>query len=80
MGNNNKNMQIKIKKLNSDAITPSYAHKTDAGMDLFAIKETVIPANSTGRVETGIADRATNGLCGVNKIKVRTVFKKVYMF
>ena len=30
-------MDIKIKKLHEDAVIPSYAHDTDAGMDLTAI-------------------------------------------
>lgn len=30
-------MEVKIKKLNADAVIPQYAHDTDAGMDLTAI-------------------------------------------
>ena len=29
-------MEVKIKKLNKDAVIPSYAHDTDAGLDLVA--------------------------------------------
>lgn len=29
-------LKIEIKKLNKDVIMPSYAHKTDAGMDIYA--------------------------------------------
>ncbi len=31
-------MQIKIKKLNPDAIIPNYAHLGDAGLDLFSLE------------------------------------------
>ena len=32
-------IKLKIKKLNPDAILPSYAHKGDAGLDLFSLEE-----------------------------------------
>ncbi len=35
------NMQIKIKKLNPEAIIPKYAHTTDAGMDVYAVSKEV---------------------------------------
>jgi dUTP pyrophosphatase len=51
---------LKIKKLSPDAIIPTYAHKTDSGMDLYAIEEILIPGrNSDDKnwrlVSTGIA-------------------------
>ncbi|RRG92218.1 dUTP diphosphatase, partial [Clostridioides difficile] len=33
---------LKVKKLNDDAIIPNFAHKGDAGMDLYSIEEVVI--------------------------------------
>ena len=37
-------LKLKIKKLNQDAKLPSYAHKGDAGMDIFScIDETLLP-------------------------------------
>lgn len=39
MKNHSKNMKIKIKKLHPDAVIPKYAHKGDAGMDVYAISK-----------------------------------------
>ena len=33
---------IKFKKLHPDAIIPNYAHKGDAGLDLYSIKDEII--------------------------------------
>ena len=32
-------MEVKIKKLNENAVIPRYAHPTDAGLDLVAVDE-----------------------------------------
>ena len=32
-------MEVKIKKLNKNAVIPQYAHPTDAGLDLVAVDE-----------------------------------------
>jgi len=40
-----KNMKLKIKKLNQDAIIPNYAHTTDSGMDLYSIEDKIILPN-----------------------------------
>ena len=48
-------MQLKVKKLNSDAILPSYAREGDAGLDLFSAKRLVIEAGKSALVPTGIA-------------------------
>lgn len=46
---------VKFKKLNPDAKIPAYAHRTDAGADIFAVEETTIPPHQTVVVKTGIA-------------------------
>lgn len=46
---------LKVKKLNEDAIIPRFAHKGDAGMDLYAIEEVIIPKNETRLIKTGIS-------------------------
>lgn len=46
---------LKIKKLNEDAIIPNFAHKGDAGMDLYSIEEVVIPSTETRLIKTGIS-------------------------
>lgn len=46
---------LKIKKLNEEAIIPNFAHKGDAGMDLYSIEELVIPSTETRLIKTGIS-------------------------
>lgn len=47
-------MQLKIKKTHKDSIIPSYAHKGDAGLDLYSIEEKLIESGSTALIKTGI--------------------------
>lgn len=46
---------LKVKKLNEDAIIPNFAHKGDAGMDLYSIEQVIIPKNETRLIKTGIS-------------------------
>ncbi len=46
---------IHIRQLNSDAIMPAYAHDNDAGMDVYAAEEVIIPPGHTVAVPTGVA-------------------------
>lgn len=46
---------LKIKKLNSDAILPQYAHPGDAGMDLFSSQHVEIKPGDHILVKTGIS-------------------------
>ncbi|MGL5712617.1 MAG: dUTP diphosphatase [Paraclostridium sp.] len=46
---------LKIKKLNEEAIIPNFAHKGDAGMDLYSIEEVIIPKGETRLIKTGIS-------------------------
>lgn len=48
-------IDVKIVKLNPDAIIPQYAHPTDAGADVYAVEDTKIEAGETKIVKTGIA-------------------------
>ncbi|MDV9598828.1 hypothetical protein RHG04_19950 [Clostridioides difficile] len=48
-------INVKIKKLSQDTIMPSYAKEGDSGIDLYTLKDTVIPAKSAVAVSTGIA-------------------------
>ncbi|MGO1042172.1 dUTP diphosphatase [Clostridioides difficile] len=48
-------INVKIKKLNQDAIIPSYAKEGDSGIDLYTLKDTIIPAKSAVAISTGIA-------------------------
>ena len=54
-------LKLKIKKLNQDAKLPSYAHKGDAGMDIFScIDETLLP-NERKTISTGISIEIPEG-------------------
>jgi len=45
---------LKIRKISEDAVLPQYAHKGDAGMDLYSIEEKMINPGETVLVRTGI--------------------------
>lgn len=53
--NNEVPLVVKFKKLNKDAIIPTYAHPTDAGMDLYAIEDVDLLYQSPKIVKTGLA-------------------------
>jgi dUTP pyrophosphatase len=48
-------MKINIQLLNNKAKIPHYAHIGDAGADLFASEDFLLPSHSAGAVPTGIA-------------------------
>jgi len=52
---------IKIKKLNLEAIIPSYAHEGDAGMDIFSCEDVIIKPNERHLVSTGISIELPEG-------------------
>lgn len=49
------NLVVKIKKLNKEAIIPNYAHKGDAGMDLYSIDEYILNPGEAKLIKTGIS-------------------------
>jgi dUTP pyrophosphatase len=48
-------LSIKVKKLHPDAIVPSFAHRSDAGMDLFSTQKIILHPGERVQVPTGIA-------------------------
>lgn len=54
-------MKLKIKKLREDAILPSYAHKGDAGLDLFSCENCVLYPGEIKMVSAGIAIELPEG-------------------
>jgi dUTP pyrophosphatase len=58
-------MEVKVKKLDPEAKVPSYAHPGDAGMDLFALEDTMVSSGSIGRVRTGISMEIPMGFVGL---------------
>ncbi len=56
---------IRIKKLSGTAITPSYAHEHDAGMDFYADETVTILSGERHAVRTGIALAIPPGYAGL---------------
>ena len=48
-------MILKIKKLNENAILPSYAHPGDAGLDLYSVEEKILKKGERALIKTGIS-------------------------
>jgi len=48
-------VEIKVKKLNENAILPSKAHTTDSGWDLYSLETTTLAPNKVTVVKTGLA-------------------------
>jgi len=47
-------MKLKIKKISDIAIIPNYAHKGDAGLDLYSVQNIEIESGKTALIKTGI--------------------------
>lgn len=60
------NSKVKIKKLNANAIIPTYGTEYSAGADLYALpgEPTVIPAHKTVLIHTGLAMEIPEGYAG----------------
>ncbi len=46
--------KLKIQKIHNEAIIPSYAHKGDAGLDLYSVENITINPSETALIKTGI--------------------------
>jgi dUTP pyrophosphatase len=46
--------ELKVSKIDKEAVIPSYAHEDDAGMDLYSIEEMEIEPSCTVLIRTGI--------------------------
>ena len=59
-------MKIKVKKLNENAILPTYGSASAAGADLYNLPGTdvVIPAHETVMIHTGLAMEIPEGYAG----------------
>lgn len=54
-------MEIKVKKIHPDAIVPSFANQTDAGMDLFSIEDVILKPGELQKIKTGLAIELPEG-------------------
>lgn len=48
-------IEVKIKKLEEQAVLPQYASVGDAGMDLFSLEEVFVENGKRAKIKTGIA-------------------------
>ena len=48
-------MELRVRRLNPDAIIPAYAHPGDAGLDLHAIDDVMLEPGAVRMVPTGVA-------------------------
>ena len=58
-------MEMQIKKLTETAAIPSFAHDTDAGMDLYTDERIIIMPGAREVVRTGIAMAIPEGYVGL---------------
>lgn len=58
---------IKIHKLHSNAVIPTRTYSTDAGLDLYALQDTIINVGETKLVKTGVAIQVPEGYVGMIK-------------
>jgi dUTP pyrophosphatase len=58
-------MKLKVKKLHKDARLPTHGHPGDAGMDFYALKDTVFLPGRQASVFTGIAVEIPKGYVGL---------------
>ena len=56
-------------KLDKDAILPTRAHKTDAGLDLYARETQIVPAKESAKFDTGVHIELPYGTVGMLKSK-----------
>ena len=59
------NFNLPIKKLNNDAIMPTYGSEFAAGADLYSIEAVTLQPHETVLVHTGIAMEIPNGYVGL---------------
>ena len=58
-------MQLKVKKINTEAKLPTKGHPGDAGLDFYAIKTVLFPPHGQMRVHTGVAIEIPDGHVGL---------------
>lgn len=56
---------INIQKLHADSVLPTRAHPDDAGIDLYALEDVVIPGGQGKMARTGIAIALDLGFVGL---------------
>ena len=60
--------ELTFKKVDENAVLPSYAHEGDSGMDLYSVEGLVIPAGEWRVVYTGLSAKIPVG----HEVQVRS--------
>jgi len=68
-------MKLKIKKLNPDAIIPSYAHPGDVGLDLHSLEDYTLQPGERKGFDLGFATEFPTGYAAIIKDKGSVAFK-----
>ncbi len=58
-------MILKVKKLDPEAVLPSYAHPGDAGLDMYASETVTVSPGEIGKIKSGIAVEVPDGYVGL---------------
>ena len=58
-------MELRVQKLHPQAKLPTFAHASDAGMDLYCVEELALAPGERGQVRTGIALGIPEGYVGL---------------
>lgn len=69
-------MELRFKKLHPEAKVPSYAHATDAGMDLYTVEDFVLKPGEHRIVPTGIAFAVPDGYAALTWDKGSVALKR----
>jgi len=58
-------MQLQVQLLHTDAKMPTFAHDSDAGMDLFSVEEVTVEPGQRVQISTGLALAIPEGYVGL---------------
>jgi dUTP pyrophosphatase len=58
-------MEIKVQRLNNEAIVPTKANLSDAGWDLYAAEDAIIDPSAREVISTGVAIAVPDGFVGL---------------
>lgn len=58
-------MDLRVKKINSEAILPNYSYEDDAGFDLYSAEENILKPNERLSIPTGISMEIPVGYVGL---------------
>ena len=66
---------LRVKLLHEDAVVPTRAHQIDAGLDLYALEDVVVPYQAQAVVRTGVAVAIPENVVGLVYVRSSIGFK-----